>query len=256
MSWTERTSFSATHQSFDLALAADGVPSPAAATSIRSGCSTLRRRNATSGMSPVATRAMVPGSGVTLIVGTQVTDPLFEPEVAPGSTPADGLQFNPGGAPSSLRAICAPANAVCAWAKVPIELPKMNAKVSEVPSVSELRTPFVVIAPNWFSNNPNPPNPLTFGSYCQPVTAPMLAGSATVTFPIAILVIALLVLLAGAFCEVLVTNNDKWVASMYVAVQDPQNRNVLPEQPDPVNSVCESATLGSFREWSRLLRTR
>jgi len=196
-------------------------------------------------MRPVASRTMVPGSGATLRL-EQVTDPLFEPTVAPGRTPRDWLQFKPAGDPWSLMAICAPENAVCAWAKVPIELPKVNAKVREAPPTSALLVPFVVIAPNSFSSNPNPLNPLLLALYCQPVTAAMLAGSVTVTFPTAISVIALLALLAGAFWEVLVKNSEKWVASMYVPVQEAQNRNVLPEQPDPVKRVCASAALGAI----------
>ena len=47
----------------------------------------LRRANARSGMRPVATKAIVAGSGATLRLGTQVTVPLFEPEVFAGRTP-------------------------------------------------------------------------------------------------------------------------------------------------------------------------
>jgi len=62
-----------------------------------------------------------------------------------------------------------------------------------------------------------------------------------VTLPIAIWVKALLVLLAGAFCDVLLTNRLRCVASMYVANQEPQNRNVSPEQPLPENKVWARA---------------
>ena len=127
-----------------------------------------------------------------------------------------------------------------------MELPKVKEKLEEVPAVSALLVPFVVIAPNWFSNNPNPLNPLTLASNCQPTTGTMLIGSPTVTFPIANAVNALFALLAGAFCEVFVRNSETCVASMYVAVQEPQNRNVLPEQPDPVKRVCACAAAGAI----------
>src|SRR4029079_4844780 len=127
-----------------------------------------------------------------------------------------------------------------------MELPKVKEKLEEVPAVSALLVPFVVIAPNWFSNNPNPLNPLTLASNCQPTTGTTLIGSPTVTFPIANAVNALFALLAGGFCEVFVRNSETCVSSMYVAVQEPQNRNVWPEQPDPVKRVCACAAAGAI----------